>query len=368
MGAFDGLKSTLKQNSFFGVLDGWKDGVENVVLDQTQRGTLGQQNNVQAGTTEGSITRNADGSMSIYRNGSWQPYGDTSANGTQDPTTTAIGGGGGGSVDWGSLAQAQSGYDSASSLLSRLPGLQATWKSNLDNAYGQYRNTLDTNFNRDQGAYQDQRRGTITDQQNKKFDVYGQVRNRGNSLQRLMGAGGDSQAGLQLAPYAAARTGTKLINQVNDTYAQNLSSLDNNWNQYDTDYKRSVAELEAKKKNEEDAQAAKWIEMQQGAIQQQKQYEAMQYFAQTGDAAGARAIYAAAQPQINSLQAQADAYGKQTFANPIKDLSYNAPELKQYQTENVGNVGGIADNIQQNVNPYFQMLLKRSKEDQNFGY
>lgn len=262
MGAFDGIKSTLKQNSFFGVLDGWKDGVENKLADPTQRGTLGKQNNVQVGTTEGAITRNADGSMSIYTNGSWQPYNSVLGGSGNDTGSGAY-------VDQGSatdaagVAESRAYLDDQQSTLERLLGSLNTSKQNALTQLG-------TNYDTEKLAGEQKYGQQFEDNTRSKMGALGAVdtkaRTGRNSLQRLLGLSGSAgQSAGMVADSAVARqaaqdrakqletsaTNERDITNSKDSFLQNLlktkkereQSIENDYLTNYQDYNSQIADV-----------------------------------------------------------------------------------------------------------------------------
>lgn len=349
------IKSTLKQNSFFGVLDGIKDGVENKIADPTQRGALGEQNNVQAGTTEGAITRNADGSMSIYANGSWQPYnsvlGDGAGGGT---TTTTTGTGGGSTTDYGAIADSQSLIDQYNSGLARLGGQRTTGFNNILAEYNKQYTGLNDKKAVDLRDYTTKKDQTLQDFQNSKNQISSGVRNQQNSMQRLLGSygAGSSAASELLVPFLAAKMGTAQREQVGQTYGRNLSGLDTAWDDTDRAYKGAYEDLASQKTTQERDYEAKVAQQEADYRSKIAEQQAAQVYARTGNAAQARAIIAAAQPTINDLYAKIDALA----ANPsfsIKDFKYQAPDLAQYNYEKPGLPSSQQADLPANTNPAF---------------
>jgi hypothetical protein len=295
---------------------------------------------------------------------------NASGNTTQDPTNTATSTyRSSGTFDPQSLIEAQDAVDQANFALSRLGTQRENALANIASSFGNYRTSLQNDFNRNQGSYNTNRTQTITDQEKAKGRIDTQVRTRGNALQRLLGSAGagDSQAALELAPYAAARTGTQLRAQVNDQYARNLSGLDQSWSQYNTDYTNEVSSLADQENTKRNQTLADFLTQEASAKDNLSRGQAAVRYAQSGDAAAARALRNAALPQIYQLLQQIDGLGKQPVTPTVNDISYDAPQLSDYTTSNMQDVAGIDGAMADNVDPVYQNWLRRLQdEDQTF--
>lgn len=283
-------------------------------------------------------------------------------------------GGGGGSapqIDPASIMAAQDMIDKANFALSQLGGQRSVFNSNLDRTFANYRTQLDNTFNRNQADYSQNRTSTINEQQAAKAQIDQQVRQRANALQRLLGAAGagDSQAAYELAPYAAARTGSQMRAQVNNQYGKNLQSLDQNWGRYNTDFQNNLMELNDQKENKRREQESAFAQSEASARENLAKGQSSLAYAQGGSAAQARAIQEAAMPMIYQILQRITDLGNQQVSPTIKDATYTAPTLDQYTTENAGAVQGVSPQTAQEVNPYYQYLIKKGQEDQlNYGY
>lgn len=321
----------------------------------------------------------SNGSNTVSSNVNGNVYGPSFASPSQSDTSSlntgsggsGYGSGGGGSIDWASIAEAQDLLSQSQNLMDRLPGQRDVFNTNLANTYRNYRTGLETDFGRNQAAYQDNRTSTINDQINAKTRIDGQVRQRANSLQRLLGAAGagDSEAARTLAPYAAARTGTQLRNQVNQTYGKNLQGLDQSFGNYKADYDNSLVSLADEEANKKRAFESDYLQKQFEAQDNIRKANSAIDYARTGNAQSAQAIRQQSLPALFALLQQIDALGQQQITPTAQQANYNAPDLEQYTTENAGNVGGVDASVQGDVSPYYQWLLRKQEEDQNtFGY
>jgi hypothetical protein len=297
-------------------------------------------------------------------------------NGTYDPSQAPGGSGGGGGYSSGGGGggggrAAAPHIDQANSVLGQLPGQRNIFNSNLNDTFSKYRTKLDNQWGRDNADYTQNRTNTITEQQAAKNQIDSQVRARSAALQRLFGlaGAGDSQAAYELAPYAAARTGTQMRSQINNSYGKNLSGLDQSWGRYDADYRNNLLDLDSQKENKRREQEAAFAQREADARQNLGQGQTALSYANGGNAAQAKAIHDQTLPVILQLMQQITDLGRQQVAPTIKDASYAAPELAKYTTENAGAVQGLDQAVAQDINPYYQLLLKKGQdEQQSYGY
>lgn len=308
------------------------------------------------------------GNVTVATNPQVAPQ-NTSGNQTN---TTVGSGGGGSSFDPASVLEAQNAIDQANQLLSTFGGKRDIFNNNLTNTFAKYRDNLAQDFSRNQGQYQNSKTQTIQDQERANQQIRVMAGQKANALQRFLGAhgAGDSMAARQIAPYGVARQGQQMMNDANLTYGRNLSGLDNSWNQYNTDYQNSINDLAAQQENQRKKFEADLLQQEYGARDTLSKGQAALRYAQGGDSASARALREQALPQLYQILQQIDALGNQTVAPTVKDASYVAPELQQYNIDqNLQDVQGVNPSAQSDVSPYLQWLLKQKEQDQNFfGY
>lgn len=285
-------------------------------------------------------------------------------------SSTGRSGGSAPAINPADIMAAQDVINQANFALSQLGGQRNVFNSNLDNTFANYRSKLDNSFNRYKGDYEDNRKSTINEQQQAKSKIDQQVRMRANALQRLLGAagGGDSQAAYELAPYAAARTGSQMRADINNQYGKNLQSLDQGWGRYNTDYQNNLLELSDQRENKRREQEQAFANTEAQARENLAKGQSALSYAQGGSAEQSRAIREAALPMIYQILQRITDLGAQQVSPVIKDASYTAPELAQYTTENANDVQGVDQQLAQEINPYYQLLLKKGQEDQSFGY
>jgi hypothetical protein len=297
--------------------------------------------------------------------------------GVTDPTntgggsTTTTGGSGGGAFDWSSVTDAQNLVTQANDVLGRLGNQRNTFNQNLTYTYQQYRDRLGQDFNRNKGEYDTSKVQTLQDQERVKQQIRVQAGQQANALQRFLGArgAGDSMAARQLAPYGVARQGQQMQNEANQTYGRNLSGLEGSWNQYNTDYQNNLGDLASQQENARKKGEQDFLQQEYSARDNLSKGNQALNYAQSGNAAAAKALREQALPQLYQILQQIDALGKQDVAPTVTDASYAAPELSQYTVEGAQPVQGVDQSAQSDVNPYLQWLLKQKEQDlQTFGY
>lgn len=315
--------------------------------------------------------------QTVTSNNVGQATNKTGANQTNNTDQTQLntntyGTGGGSSINWADITAAQDLVNQGNDLLSRLGNQRQIFTDNLNSTYQNYRDRLAQDYNRNQGSYNTQKTQTLQDQERANQQIRVQAGQKSNALQRFLGAhgAGDSMAARQLAPYGVARQGQALMNDANNVYGQNLSGLDTSWQQYGTDYQNNINDLASQQENERKKQEQAFLQQEYAARDNiSKGNQAINY-SKTGDAAAAKALREQALPQLYQILQQIDALGKQSVAPTIKDASYVAPDLQQYNVDqNLQNIQGVDQTAQSDVNPYLQWLLKQKENDfQTFGY
>lgn len=170
-----------------------------------------------------------------------------------------------------------------------------------------------------------------------------------NSLQRLLGLNGSgySSAAFEQVPYAVALQGSQNLNQAQQTYAKNGSSLDTSWQDTQRSYKNSFDDLNNQRYQQENGLKSSIAQTRANLLSQ----------LQSADGSTAH------QGQINDLLSQITNYGNQ-YASPVirtADLSFAAPNLGDYtlgQNPNIqNNVGGTSD-----VSPSFLNVLTQKRD------
>lgn len=294
----------------------------------------------------------------------------------QAPTPTRVGAGSGtsgtGSIaDPAAMAEASDLISQSQNILDRLANQRNVGYGNITDSFGTARNSLNSSKGRVERDYTDNRVDTIKQNEVAKNRIDQQVRSRSNALSRLMGAAGagDSQAALQLAPYAAARTGTNLRQQVNQNYSSNLKGLDTSWGDYLQDFTSALGDLDAQEKNKRNEFEGNILNTELSARDNLRKGQSALEYAKTGNADAARRLRSDSLPLMFQILQQIDNLGRQSFNPNTQQVAYEAPELQGYSTDNLQSVGGIDPNMGGDISPAYQYLLQKQKDDQDyFGY
>lgn len=281
-------------------------------------------------------------------------------------------GGSGTVADPAAIAEASDLIAQSQNLIDRLGNQRNIGNDNITNTFSTARNTLTGQKSRTERDYNDSKEATIKGNQTAKARIDTQVRNRSNALQRFLGAagGGDSQAASVLAPYAAARTGTQLRQQVNEDYSGNMRGLDTSWNDFLQDFQASWGDLDAQEKNKRNELESSILNQELSARDNLRKGQSALEYAKTGNTAQARALREQSLPLLFQILQQIDNLQKQSFNPNVKTVAYEAPELESYDTEQLGAIGGGVDpSMGSDVSPAYQYLVQKQKEDQDFfGY
>lgn len=296
---------------------------------------------------------------------------------TPDPTSNfksgaKYGAGGGGSVaDPNAIAEANDLIAQSQNLLGRLSGQRTIGNDNITNTFGAARTGLTSDKNRVTRDYTDSKNQSTQQNEVAKARIDTQVRNRSNALQRFLGAsgGGDSEASLRLAPYAAARTGTNLRQQVNDAYSGNMQSLDKSFGDYNADFDSSWADLDAQEKNKRNDLESQLLNQELGARDNLRRGQGALEYAKTGNTAAASQLRQQSLPLLFQILQQIDNLSRQEVNPNVKTAAYEAPELASYATSNLQAVNGGEAPEASDISPAYQYLLNKQKADEDyFGY
>jgi hypothetical protein len=243
--------------------------------------------------------------------------------------------------------------------------------NNLSSTYANYRTNLQNQYGRNKGQYDNSVSTANQNRVSANGQIDGKVRQRANSLQRLLGAAGagDSEAASIYAPYAAARTGTQLRNQVNQQYGSTVQDLNYNWGQYQTDYDNSLKQMGDEENNQRNAKLADFLQRQYDLENQKRQAEAAVSYAQGGNAAQAKALRESALPRMYQLLQEITALGNQQVTPTAKDISYTSKPVEQFTVQDPGDIQGVDPAMADTTSPYYQWLLRQREDDNNFfGY
>lgn len=278
---------------------------------------------------------------------------------------------GGSTFDPTSVWEAQDALNQANNYLGMLDPQRQQFLNNLSQTYSNYRTNLQNQYGRNKGQYDNSVNTANQNRVSANNQIDSKVRQRANSLQRLLGAAGagDSEAASIYAPYAAARTGTQLRNQVNQQYGSTVQDLNYNWGQYQTDYDNSLKQMADEETNQRNSKLAEFLQRQYDLENQKRQAEAAVAYAQGGNAAQAKALREAALPRMYQLLQEITALGNQQVTPTAKDISYTAKPVEQFTVQDPGDIQGVDPAMADTTSPFYQWLLKQRDEDQQyFGY
>lgn len=241
--------------------------------------------------------------------------------------------------------------------LGQLDNQQNIGLGNLQNSFNRSANGLD-----DQNAVNQRNYDTQTAQNQRSYlntrnGVMQNTRATANSLQRLLGmnGAGNSSAAYDQAPYAAALQGSTQLSGAQQTYGNNGTALDTNWQDTQRQYQHSKDDLNQQ------------LYAQQNGLKSSIAQTRADILSKLQAADGSTAY----QGQINDLLGKITGMSNQ-YANPVlraADVHYNAPDLagytlgKQAAIDQSGGQGGAASDI----NPLFSSLLGTAAKRDEFG-
>lgn len=270
-----------------------------------------------------------------------------------------------------SVWEAQDALNQANWYLGQLDQQKQIFLNNLSQTYSDYRKKLGNQYSLNKADFQQSQKTANQNRVSANSQIDSKVRQRANSLQRLLGAAGagDSEAALVYAPYAAARTGTQLRNQVNQQYGQTMQGLDTDWRRYEGEYNQSLADLEKQKSDQESAKMQEFLQKQYDLENQKRQAEAALAYAQGGNAAQAKALREAALPRMYQLLQEITALGAQKPTPTVADVNYAPKPVEQFMVEDPGDIQGVDPAMADTTSPHYQWLLRQREDDNNFfGY
>src|ERR1700757_3263396 len=263
--------------------------------------------------------------------------------------------------------QVLSQYDQAigteQNALNRLPTQLGVAQGNIRTQYGQNLNELNSTKDQSQNSYNTSTNQNQQSLRTNKNQISDQASAGLRGLLRTLGAygaGGSSDAQF-VAPQAVATQASQPRAGAGQTFAQNQSGLDTNWNNFLSQDQNSRNKLND------------WQTQQLNSAQAQSDQTKQDLLTKLADLTGKRAEYqggsytGAAQPfldQANALSGQIDNLGRlnptYTGTTPV----YNAPSLSSYEVNaggaphaQVGNPSALTDQ----TSPYLSLLLNSQK-------
>lgn len=252
------------------------------------------------------------------------------------------------------------------SALDRLGTQLGIAQGNINGQYTQQNNTLASSLAQANNSY-----NTSTDQNQQslrtnKNQIADQASTGLTGLLRTLGAfgaGGSSEAQF-VAPQAVAGQASQQRAGAGQTYAQNQSGLDTNWNNYQTQDKNQHAQLND------------WQTQQLNSAQAQSDTNKQNLLSQLANLVGQKSAAmggsytASAQPyidQANAMSGTIDQLGKlnptYTGTTPV----YNAPSLSSYTVNANGAPTTQTNALDSTTSPYLSLLLGNQKDKTTLG-
>jgi hypothetical protein len=196
------------------------------------------------------------------------------------------------------------------------------------------------------------------------------TRANATALQRLLGmnGSGNSSASYEQAPYAAALQGSTQLNSAQQTYGNNQTGLENNWQDTQRSYKNAWDDLNTQKYQQENSLRSSIAQTKASLLDkigQAKTNAGMALGQSFATAAAARTPY---QDQVNNLLSSITQLGSQ-YANPVlkaQDVNFATPNLSNWYL-NSGQSQAAAPQQQSggaasDVNPTFLGLLGQQRD------
>lgn len=306
--------------------------------------------------------RSKNTSKGTRNNATSQPLNDST------PDTRAVlgantsgSGGSRASYDPAQLAAYDQAIGIAQSALDRAGGQLNTALANIGDQYRVQQNELNSNRAQAQNNYNT---STTQNRQNLRTDKNVIADQTSQGLRGLLrqlgafGAGGSSDA-LYVAPQAVADAASVQRAGAGQTFAQNQSSLDTNWNNFQTQ-----DEQERDKLND-------WRSIQERTARQTIENNKQSILQRLAELQGARTslmggnAVAAAQPFIDQINASANQVDSLARFSPTYSGTrpvYNAPELDSYVAEAVSPATIAPSSQGGGATPFLSLLLGQQDE------
>ncbi|HEX4774762.1 MAG TPA: hypothetical protein VH234_04565 [Candidatus Saccharimonadales bacterium] len=241
--------------------------------------------------------------------------------------------------------------DQLNGQLGQLDNQQNIGLGNIQNSYQNSQNQLNQQNSLAQNQFNTQNQQNTQGYLNNRNNIITNTNAQANALQRLLGinGAGNSSAAYEQAPYAAAMYGSQNLNNAQQTYGNNASDLNNNWQQTESTYKNDLSNLDQQ------------LYGQQNGLKSSIAQTRANILSQLSAAQNGTTQY---DPQINSLLGQITQLSNQ-YANPVlaaPNLSYTPSSLANYSLgpQTAGKNAPSAG--QSDVNPTFLSLLGQQRD------
>lgn len=258
------------------------------------------------------------------------------------------------------LSQYDQAIGTYNSSLGRLDNQLGIARGNINQQYGTQQNELNTNKAAQQATYGNQTTQNSQNLRSNKNVIADQASAGLRGLQRMLGAygaGGSSDA-LYVAPQAVADQASQQRAGAGQTFAQNQSGLDTNWNNFlneDTNNRKKLDDWKSNTLNQ--------VESTSQSTRQDLLTKLAGLQGQRAAAAGG-SYAASAQPyldQAGTLNSTIDNLGRSVATYDGTKAVYQAPTLDSYQSQAASAKMDPTQTAGGN-NPYLSLLLGQNKD------
>lgn len=267
--------------------------------------------------------------------------------GTTSGGSYSSGGGGGGASNAQAAANAAANAE-LDAQLGRLPNQLNAANQNVLNAYQGAYNTLANQKTAEEDKYKQTTATTKKDYQGSVGSIKSSTGQGLTGIQRLLGSrgAGNSSAATTLAPYAAGLVGQQQLSGVNDSFNNNITGLNNAWEDTKRQFNNSFGSLEADKNSKLNANTVQSNNARASLLAQKSAPDIN---------------------QIHALQAQIDALGVNPNFTP-QTVAPRAVTLSDYAYTPAGapQVANSANpNIAQQTGAFYNLVGDPNKKQQS---
>ena len=280
------------------------------------------------------------------------------------------GGSGGGSgyvaprYDPNTLAQFDQSEGVINNSLGRLDNQLNIARGNVTGQYDNQVRDLDTQKANAQSGYNTSSTQNSQNLRSNKNTITDQSSNGLRGLMRMLGAyGALGSSDSRVAGRAVADQASQQRAGAGQTFAQNQSDLDTNWNNYQTQFNANRTGLDNWKKNNLNAVESESLTQRQSLLSKLADIKGQRAALIGGSYTGSAQPYL---DQANALNGQIDNLGRSVQAYAGTAPTYQAKELSSYDTGS-GTAGVVANSPQGGSmlnTPYLSLLLGRDKKQQ----
>ena len=313
------------------------------------------------------MTRINNEMLSAYNSPNRQ-YGGSAYPSQVNGASTVYGSSGGGYVapryDPNTLAQFDQSEGIINNSLGRLDNQLNIARGNVTGQYDNQVRDLDTQKANAQSGYNTSTTQNSQNLRSNKNTITDQSSNGLRGLMRMLGAyGALGSSDSRVAGRAVADQASQQRAGAGQTFAQNQSDLDTNWNNYQTQFNANHTELDNWKQNNLQQIKAESLTQRQGLLGKLADIKGQRAALIDGSYTGSAQPYL---DQANSLNGQIDNLGRSVQAYAGTAPKYEAKPLSTYETGS-GTAGVIANTNEGGSmmnTPYLSLLLGRDKKQQ----